>query len=362
MTYKIIMDKNDFFKIHNRIAAKNLEIKEEKVRFEVELGSLSVLKESGYPYHLVDSFRIKLQFFIKQYYLVLIGVLFLFTILYINSYRVNTIRFNITTPINQSIEARIRQSFKRLFCFNFSNLNYTAFSKELRLEYVEYPYIEVYSKNNDILVEIYSYDDKYPDKSDNFSAGDIVAKKDGIVDSFYVYSGNSLISKNKYVKKGDVLISGSINNNSVTSKGMVMAYTYEKVSLEIAKREETEAETDSRQSYYRLCFFNQGFSVNKKTSYGLFNSTEKNVFNLFDIFYVKKIEETEKNVIIKENDEDKAIEQAEQTVRANFEQNKVSDAEKIVELMTYDVNEGENSFTITFIMKKLESIGEFQAF
>ncbi len=362
MTYKIIMNKNDFFKIHNRIAAKNLEIKEEEVKFEVELGSLSVLKESGYPYHLVDSLRIKLQFFIKQYYLVLIGVLFLFTLLYINSYRVNAIKFNMTTPINSSIESRIRQSFKRLFCFNFSNLNYNAFSKSLRLEYVEYPYIEVYSKNNNIMVEIYSYDDKYPNKIDNLSAGNIIAKKDGIIDSYYIYNGNSLISKNKYVKKGDILISGDLNGNTVTSKGLVMAYTYEKVNLDIAKKEKLEVETENTQRYYQVCFFNNGFSINKKGNYALLNRSEKNVFNVFDVFYVKKIEEIEKNAIIKENDESTAIEKAEKIVRTSFDENKVNENEKIVDLMTYSVKETEDSFSITFILKKLESIGEFQTF
>lgn len=197
MNYKVIMNKNDFFKIHNRIAAKNLEIKEDKVSFEVELGSLNVLKESGYSYHLVDSFRIKLRFFIKQYYLVLVGVLFLFSVLYINSYRVNGIFFNINTPINASIEQRIKKSYKRLFCFNFSNLNYAALSKSLRIEYVEYPYIEVYAKGNKILVDIYSYDDEYPQAATNDAKGDIIAKKDGVVDRFYVYNGSAQVGKNK---------------------------------------------------------------------------------------------------------------------------------------------------------------------
>lgn len=361
MNYKVIMNKNDFFKIHNRIAAKNLEIKEDKVHFEVELGSLNVLKESGYPYHLVDSFRIKLQFFIKQYYLVLVGVLFLFSVLYINSYRVNGIFFNINTPINADIENRIKKSYKRLFCFNFSNLNYAALSKSLRIEYVEYPYIEVYAKGNKILVDIYSYDDEYPKSTANDTKGDIIAKKDGVVDSFYVYSGSVQVGKNKYVRQGDVLVSGQVNDTTVSSKGLILAYTYEKVTIDVLKEEKLEEATGNQQSYFKIGCFGYDFPIGKKNTYEKADSTERSIFNLFDAFHVKKIAETEKNVIIKKYNQEQAVNKAQEMIQSDFESNKVDEHEKITDMVTYSVKEDENKYAVTIILKKLESIGEFKA-
>ncbi len=362
MKYKIIMQKNDFFKIHNRIAVKNLEIKDEEVSFEVELGSLNILRESGYPFHLIDSIRIKFQSFMKKYYLLLIGVLFLFSVLYINSFRVNKINFNMKTPINSLIETRIKKSYKKILCFNFSNLNYTAFSKTLRLEYVEYPYIEVYSKNNNIFVDIYSYDDEYPKAKDQNASGDIIAKKDAVIDEFYIYNGNLLISKNKYVKEGEVLISGSTNNNKIEAKGLVMGYTYEKTVIEVLKKEEEEVSTGRSQKYQQIHFMNWDFPFQKKDSYSSYDTVEQTLFNVFDIFYVKQIEEKEKNAIIKENDEASATLKAEGIIKENFEKNKINDKEKIMDCKKYLIEETEDKYLITFILKKLESIGEFRAY
>ena len=355
------MNKNDFFKIHNRIAAKNLEIKEEEVRFEVELGSLNVIKESGYAYRLVDSFRIKLKYFMKKYYLLLVGVLFLFTILYINSYRVSRIQFNTDTPINSSIEQRIKKNFRRLFCFTFSNMNYASFSKSLRMEYAQYPYIEVYSKNNVVRVDIYSYDDEVDKKKDNV-VGDIVAKKDGIIDYFYVFSGNSLLSKNKYVKAGDVLISGSLNDMYVSSRGLVMANTYEKATVEVLKKEKVEMESGDSQKFYQIELFKNDFNISKKKKFSACERIEKKTFNFFDVFCVKKIEEREKYDIIRENDRDSAVLIAKEQIEKEFEKNKVNVEEKILNLEEYKIEETEEVYTVTFIIKKLESIGEFQEY
>ena len=360
MNYKIIMKKNDFFKIHNRIATKNLEIIDDEVTFEVELGSLNIIKESGYNYHLVDSVRIKLQAILRKYYLLMIGILFLFSILYINSYRVTQVVFNSVTPINDAIEDRITSCFKKLFFYSFSNIDYDKISEELRVEYAQYPYIEVYNKNNKIYVDIYSYDDEYPSSDDNYTVGDIVAKKDGVIDYYYTYSGQTMVYKNKYVKKGDVLISSSINGNLVSSRGLVMAYTYEKVYIDVLKKESKEIETGESQTYYDLGFFKSNLAISKKNNYELYNKNEKTIFNLFDLFCVKKIEEKEKSVIIKENDEASAIEEAQKIIQEDFTNNKTNEKEEIKEIKLYQSTEEEDKYSFVFILKKLESIGEFK--
>ena len=362
MKYKIIMSKNDFFKIHNRIATSNLEINKDDVTFEVELGSLNILKESGYSYHLVDSFRIKLKEFMNKYYLLVFGILLVFSILYINSYRVNKIIFNTKTPINSKIEAAIEENYKKIFTFNFSNLNYTEFSKSLRAKYVEYPYINVYNKNNDILVDIYTYNDNYPIENKGSSTGDIIATKDGVVDNIYVYNGCSLVSKNKYVKKGDILISGTINNNFVVSKGLVLGYTFEKAVISIPKEEKVEVLTGNTQSYFDISIANFKFSINKENEYSLYEYEYKTKFNIFDFFSIKEIEEYEKNDIIKENTQDLAIEIGKEKLITDFEACRISDQEYIVDVKPYHIIENKDDYEITYILKKYESLGVFQAY
>lgn len=362
MIYKIIMKKNDFFKIHNRIASKNLEIKEDEVYFEIELGSLNILKETGYPFHMIDSLRIKLQSFFKKYYLIGIGLLFLFSVLYLNTYRVTSIEFNMETPINAEIESQITLNMKRLFCFDFTNMNFESFSKKLRTRYVEYPYIEVYAKNNKINVDIYSQNEESPKSITGESCGDIIAKKDGVIDTFYIYDGVSKISKNKYVRQGDILISGTMNDESIPSKGLILAYTYERVCIDVKKKESKEVETSNKEEYFSISFINSSFNLNKKNLYSISNVHSSKVFNIFDIFAVNKVEEIEKSIIATINSEDDAIKIAEKIITEDFEENKVNNLEKIIDMKMYKLDDNGDAYSVTYILKKLESIGEFSSY
>lgn len=362
MKYKIIMNKNDFFKIHNRIAASNLEINNDEVSFEVELGSLNILKNSGYSYHLVDSFRIKTKEFMSKYYLLLFGILIVFSFLYINSYRVSKISFNTFTPINNEIEEAIVKSYRKILNFNFSNLNYNEFSKSLREKYIEYPYINVYNKNNDILVDIYNYNDKYPLDSKNNVNGDIVAAKDGIIDVYYVYSGYSLAKKNMYIKKGDVIISGNINNNITSSRGLILGYTFEKQKVVIPKEENITEVSTSAQKYYEIKVLNYTLPINKQFHFNNYNKKSNKCFNLFDFFSIEEIEEYEKNDIIIKNSEETSITKGKMQITKHFEDNKVCALEKIVDLKPYDIIENTHSYEITYIIKKYESLGIFKPY
>lgn len=360
MDYKIVMDKNDFFKIHNRIAVKELQINEDKAIFNVELGSLTILKDSGYSYKLIDSFKILLKKILSKYYLILIGLIFLFSILYINTFRIKKIEFNLVTPVNSKIEDDLKSRMRSLYFFDFLNIDYNEYSSELRREYSEYPYIEAYSKNNILYVNLFE-NEGYIDKTINDIKGDIVASKDGIISEFYVYNGQSNLIKNKYVKKGDILISGTINNKMLTAKGKVFAYTYEKKIVDIPKVESVTYITD-KSNYYQINIFSKLINISKEKEFNNYNQSSDIIFNLFDIFSIKKIEEEEKNDIIEENDKDRAIEKGINIIKDDFNSIKTLAEEEIVDIKCYNIIENENSYTIEYILKTKESIGEFVSY
>lgn len=361
MIYKIKMNKEDYFKLNNKIVSANLEIDGEEVTFDVEGGSYHILKKSKYKYKLIESFQTKVVRFLSKNILLIVGVLFLLSILYINTYRVEKIAFNRQTPINDEIEYRISSSFKRLFCFDFCNLDYEDFSKRMRLSYPEYPYISVTCANNIISVDIYNYDDvNYPSHDDK--CGDIIAVKDGIVDSFYVYNGQSNVEKNKYVKEGDVLISGNLETKFVKAGGLVMATTYDKVTLSIPKKEQTEILGDEKDDYYQFKLFNMELDIGKKNRFSLPKRTTSVLFNMFDWFQVKKIEDVEKNVIIKTYTLEEAEQEARCRIEDAFNDQKSSDLEKIMAMAATKQEETEDSYVFTYIVKKYESIGVFQEY
>ncbi|MDE6407824.1 MAG: sporulation protein YqfD [Anaeroplasmataceae bacterium] len=355
MIYKIKMNKDDYFKISNKIISRNLVINDDEVTFEIEGGSFNILKRTNYEFKIIESMKSKVLRFFSRYGLLITGILFLFSILYMNIYRVRKIEFNRETPINHEIEYRIKSSYKKLLCFDFCSLNYKEFSRDMQKTYFEYPFINVSCKNNVISVYIANVDEA------NYSIdtpviGNIVAKKDGVVDVFYVYSGKSMVSKNKYVREGDLLIEG---NNSV--RGLVMATTYDKMEIEVSKKISLEQTTDETSSYYDLSLFNLNFSIGKKDTYDLFDKKEDPVFNLFDFFSLKKIAETKKNAIIKTYSMDTALEEAKKRIEEDFKAHMSNSLEKIIAITNIKTSETEDSYTFTFIVKKYESIGTLSA-
>lgn len=353
MIYKIQMKKSDFFKINSKIISSNLEIIGDDVVFEVEGGSFNILKKTGYDYILVESLKSKVLKFFSHYGLVITGILFLLSVLYINVYRVSKIEFNRKTPINDEIEYRIKSSFKTLFCFDFCSLNYDDFSVQMQKKYYTYPYISVTCQNNVINVFIANVDDVTYDVESHLE-GNIVAKKTGIVDSFYTYNGKNLVSKNQYVKQGDILIEGSPRVS-----GLVMGTTYDKIELVIRKKINLVEVLDDVGVYYNLKLFGFNFNIAKNHDFSLYNSSEDVVFNLFDFFSLKKIEETKKNAIIKTYSNEEALEEAKNKIYSDFDEHKINDLEKILGITLIKEVDNSEDYTFTFIVKKYESLGVF---
>ncbi|MCI9182466.1 MAG: hypothetical protein HFG91_00820 [Acholeplasmatales bacterium] len=351
MIYKIRMNKDDYFKISNKIISSNLSINDEEVTFEIEGGSYNILKRTNYEFKVMESLKSKILRFFSRYGLLITGVMLLLSILYMNIYRVNRIEFNRDTPINADIEYRLKSSFKRLFCFDFCSVNYKDFSKDMQRTYFEYPYINVYTKNNVVHVYIANIDEE-DYTIDAPIEGDIVAKKDGIVDIFYVYSGKNMVSKNKFVRKGDILIQG---NRSV--RGLVMATTYDKVEVSINKNERIEQITEDTSTYYNLSLFNMNFSLGKKKEFDLFQKQDQLVFNIFDFISLKKIAEQKKNAIINTYSKEEALKRAQKEIEEDFEDHKLNSLEKILAITNTKMEETEEAYTFTFIVKKYESIG-----
>ena len=88
--------------------------------------------------------------------------------------------------------------------------------------------------------------------------------------------------------------------------------------------------------------------------------TKKVIFNIPYLLCVNKIEEYEKNDIIYTYDKESAVEYAATIIEDEFIKNKVLNDEKILRIQELVVIEDEESFKITFLIKKIESIGEFK--
>ena len=321
--------------------------------------SYKILKKCGYRFKITDNINNRIKGFFVRYYIVLIGLLFTFSILYIDSYRVSDIIFNKETEINNDIEKIIKKNYKKLLWMDYCNINYNELALQLRKKYSSYPYINVYEKNNEILVEIFSYDEKYEGKIDNVF-GNIVAKKDAIIDTAYIYSGTSNVYKNKYVKKGDILISGNILDDIIVSaKGLIMGYTYELIEITIPKKYNKYETTDNLSSYHKVNFLSVGFNIGKKESFEYYDLTTEDIFDLYGIFTIEKVIESKKIVeeftMSKKEAEDEAL----RIVDENFNEMKSNDKEMICNKLIYKIEENPADFKVFVLVKAYESLGVF---
>lgn len=352
MNYKIKMSKNDFFKINNKLLASNLEIEDDDVIFEVEAGSFNILKKTNYEFKVLESIGGKVKRLIKNYGLLFFGFLFLVSILYINSYRVSEIVFNRETPINEEIKNNLNESFKTLFCFNFTDIDFYEYSKELSHNYFEYPYINVEHKNNKVYVYIAEVNEVT--ELEKINKGNLISSKTGIVDNYYVYDGVSCVYKNKLVNAGDILIEGS------SAKGLVMGTTYERVNVTIKKEDTIYEYTDNFMEYYNVSFMKYDFNINKKEDFRQYDRENSIKFNLFDFFIIKKIVDFEKNAIIKTYSIEDGLKLAKNKIENDFYENSSNDLECIISITNIKTIENEDCFEYSFIVKSYESFGIYE--
>ncbi len=347
---KIRMIKSDFFRIHNKIESKNVEIDNDYSIFEIDYNELKKIKKQKIPYEILETNSTKLKLFLKNYYLLLIGIVIVFFIIYINSFRVDTIEFSEDTPINQSIEKRIDESLVTLFCFKFSNIDYDKLTIKLQNEYIEYAYIGVEQKNNKIFVTISKneiYDLEYKE------SGSIYSKTDAIVESFYALNGETLLYNNKFVKKGELLI----KDVGKGARGYILGTSYKKIVQNIPKKEE-KIVYNNVNNFKKISIFGYDIKIGNDEESNYINK-EYTKFNLFSIFQIKEIEECKKNAIIIENSLADARSIAIENINNDFKSKQILTIERIDNIYERNYDETDDYYIFTHIVKMTSSIGEF---
>jgi len=108
-------------------------------------------------------------------------------------------------------------------------------------------------------------------KQDNTPC-DIVAKKSGVITKISASSGEVIVKKDQYVKKGDILISGSIHKNdnivaNVKAEGNVYAETWYTVSVELPYHYYEKYKTNNSKKSIGIKFLNKSIRFNKYKSY-----------------------------------------------------------------------------------------------
>lgn len=355
MEYKISVDYDDYFANSQLFKAVNIEVVGDSIMFYTDKKTIEIIESKNIRYMLHYSKKGKVLNFLKHRTGILIGLFCVIFLIVINSFRISRIEFSGTYPINDSIEAYIEKENKQILFFDFHKPNYQNLSKELRSVFSEYEWISLSKKGSVIYVDIEPTTTKEV-TDDGKIVGDIVAKKSGIINEYVVFNGSSMIEVSSYVKTGDILISGQAKK----ARGYVLATIYEQREIEVFKKSITNEQTGMVMKYNQIQLFNKSLNINKKQNYNISEVMSKTLFSIPYIININKIEEYEKNDIIYTYDKLAAITYAKSIIEDDFSKTKVLDSEKILRIEDLIVIEDDDSFKITFLIKKIESIGEFK--
>lgn len=352
--YDLEMKSDDFYKIIKKVTIYNLKTSNEYMQFTTTIDGLEKIKNLNLEYSLLNKVNPFLSILSKKG--LIIGMVLMMLILYINFFRVSEIKFNDYYPINDEIELSIKNSYKKLFFIDISNQNLSKLSYDLRCKYPSYAYIDVSKKGSDILVNI-SNDNYIEEKNEVVKPCDIIATKSGIINNYIIYNGTPQINANKYVKKGDILVSGNINQNKTNAKGYIFASVYDEYQIEIKK--EIQISNYSNNTIESLSFecFEKDFYLEKKVTFTSYDVKKECLFSFFGIFNINKYTYSEKNDIIKVHSYNDAIKNAYAKIDYDFELYKVHKEEEILEKHLLLDEEDENSYRFRILVLKNMQIG-----
>lgn len=356
--YSIKMKKSLFFKYSDKIVASSVKVLDGHVFFKTDGITKKYLDENKISYVLSDSGITKLKKRLLQNLVLILSFLIFIMILYINTMRVSKIAFNGDFLINKQIEQKIKDEYKHFLFWDFISVDFEALSKNLRLSFSDYEWITSYKDGSTIYVVINNNE-----KASSLEQyGAIVAKKDAVIKSFIVYNGQVEVKENQYVKKGDILISGQAGETLIEARGLIFGTTFEEVEISVDKKASQLKETGNSYSYSLFSLFKKNFSIGKKNKYESYSTKKELKFNLFNFFKIYKIEELELCDIIKEYSFDTAQEYAKSQIIDNFNLNRHYESEEILRLELLNHREDDEKYTFKFLLKKVESIGEFQRY
>ena len=152
-------------------------------------------------------------------------------------------------------------------------------------------------------------------KNDN-KLRNIIAKKDAVIKSMNIASGQVVKDLNSYVKKGDIIVSGYIDLNgdikdTISSNGVVYGEVWYKVTVTYPYNYKETKETGNKKKVIALKIFNNNIELFNFNKYKTKNIKEKTVLrnNLLPIKLILQ-NQYETLVIDENNNEDSVIEKA----------------------------------------------------
>ena len=242
-------------------------------------------------------------------------------------------------------------------------LNEKGIKKEILDMYPEdLEWLEIETKGMKYIVRV--EERKLEEEKNEPQACNVVASKDGIVKEMVYSSGEAVYKRNDSVKKGDILISGTIKKDEETRKtvcatGSVYAEVWYEVSVSIPLTYETHEKTDKVR--WNIKAKNNGFNdFLFKSRLENYEEDATSLFTLFgtEFFFVKQYETTVKELVMNESTAlDKALKEIDEKISLTLDEKEEIIAKKVLKK---EINN--STMNVEVFVSVLEQIGERQEF
>lgn len=199
----------------------------------------------------------------------------------------------------------------------------------------------------------------------NNTPQNIVAKKDGMIKKITSSSGEIMVKKDQYVKKGDILIGGTIHNKEeemakVRAEGTVYAETWYTVTIELPYHYHEEKKLDNYQKIIDIKWFHHSYHW---FDFKKFQNSEENTIlrlqnNLLPIS-ISFIKEQEVEQIDKIYTKDNAISAASDIAQKRLKDRLGADIEILYE-KNLKMTEEDSKIIVVMFYKVYENITDYQ--
>ena len=334
--------------------------------FKIKENDQNLLKKISYTrVNVIDEVGIsKLKKYLKKYYIFLLSLIIGIIVFYFLTHlivKVEIIHSNqeIRDILSVALEKRgikkntWKKSFKEIESIKESILK----EYPSKLEWLE---IEIKGMNYIVRVEERKILVKEPEKE----SCNIIAIKDALIKKMIYSKGEALVRTNDLVKKGDVLISGTLKKdeeikNIVCATGKVYGEVWYKATIKVPLTKENNVYTGKNRYNFKIKNNNYDDFIFKSRLKD-YESINYPLFKLFNTtFYFVKQQEVKKE-IVSYSDNELQIE-ADKLLNEKIKQI-LSDNEEIISKKIINTNRLEDALEVVYFISLLEQIGEQQSF
>lgn len=204
--------------------------------------------------------------FIRNYYIFFLFLMIGLALITVLSHLIFDITIVHTKKeIRELLIEELKERGLSKYRFSTSFVNQEKIVEEIITEHRDtIEWMEIEKRGVSYIVKVEERKEKSIDNSNE--PRDLVAKKDGYVTNVEASHGSVLVSPGTYVKKGDILVTGSIKNKDtlmakVRANGKVFAETWYDITVTLPYHYQEETKTGNKKKVFAIEFLNNKWNL-----------------------------------------------------------------------------------------------------